>query len=85
MMPKKARTKRNEKIRKLAAEGYTRQQIARIVNMHPNSVASILRSYIVREELMEVSNSNPREGGVRASGFEALHGPLRKPSENRGG
>ena len=52
MMPKKARTKRNEKIRKLAAEGYTRQQIARIVNMHPNSVASILRSYIVREELM---------------------------------
>ena len=27
---------------------------------------------------------NPREGGVRASGFEALHGPLRKPLENRG-
>ena len=28
---------------------------------------------------------NPTEGGVRASGFEALHGPLRKPLENRGG
>ena len=71
MMPKKARTKRNEKIRKLAAEGYTRQQIARIVNMHPNSVASILRSYIVREELMEVPNSNPRvyyDPHVRAMG-----------------
>ena len=44
-MAKKACTKRNEKIRRLAVEGYTRQQIGRIVHLHPNSVASILRAY----------------------------------------
>ena len=59
-MAKKARTKRNEKIRRLAVEGYTRQQTGRIVHLHPNSVASILRAYIVRGELMEVPNTNPR-------------------------
>lgn len=73
MIPRKERTRRNERIRSLAAEGYTRQQIARIVRMHPNSVASILRSYITRGELMEVANSNPRvyyDPHVRAIGCD---------------
>ena len=60
MTPNAGRTKRNEKIRELAAEGYTRPQIARIVKLHPNTVGSVLRAYIARGELMVVADSNPK-------------------------
>ena len=43
-MAKKARTKRNEKIRRLAVEGYTRQQIGRIVHLHPPRSLRIRKS-----------------------------------------
>ena len=52
--------KRNRKIRNLAIQGYTRGQIANLVHMHVNSVTAILRSFVIRGELMEVANSSPR-------------------------
>ena len=52
--------KRNRKIKNYAIAGYTRGQIAKLVHLHVNSVAEILRSFVVRGELMEVSNSSPR-------------------------
>ena len=52
--------KRNRKIKNYAIAGYTRGQIASMVHMHVNSVAAILRSFVMRGELMEVDNSSPR-------------------------
>lgn len=52
--------KRNRKIKNYAIAGYTRGQIASLVHMHVNSVTAILRSFVVRGELMEVANSSPR-------------------------
>lgn len=52
--------KRNRKIKNYAIAGYTRGQIAKLVHLHVNSVAEILRSFVVRGELMEVPNSSPR-------------------------
>lgn len=53
-------TKRNRKIRNLAIQGYTRGQIAKIVHLHPNTVAAILTAFVNRHELLEVQGSSPR-------------------------
>ena len=60
MTSKRDTAKRNRRIRNLAIQGYSRGQIANLVHMHVNSVAAILRSFVVRGELMEVANSSPR-------------------------
>lgn len=52
--------KRNRRIKNYAIAGYTRGQIAKLVHLHVNSVAEILRSFVVRGKLMEVPNSSPR-------------------------
>ena len=60
MTSKRDTAKRNRRIRNLAIQGYSRGQIANLVHMHVNSVTAILRSFVVRGELMEVANSSPR-------------------------
>lgn len=60
MTARALKTKRNAHIRDLAAKGYTRKQIARVVNIHPNTVKSILDAFVAEGELQEIPNTSPR-------------------------